>query len=254
MAGSLRFLFCLGAVGGELTGAAARVLWENLSMEGRLGQQLKRLETAGKIVLLGEGRIDQRVVRITDEGQRVSLAEIDPPARWARGWDRRWRIVAFDIPESSTALRTRLRRRLHACRFGWLQNSVWLSPDPVEEFRAQLVEKDLVPESLTLLEATTVGGESNDAMVASAWDFTALAKSYGAYLDILRLCPGRTRGWEAWAKWLYIEHRAWRQIVRLDPFLPTELLPSGYRGQQAWAARSEAMAVLASAVARLARG
>jgi len=241
MAGSIRVVLCLAAIGGELSGMAVRSLWANCSRQGRLGQSLKRLEESGKIVLHGEGRIDQRVLHLTEEGRREAQGGVDPPALWSRSWDRRWRIVAFDIPESATALRTRLRRRLHEFRFGWLQNSVWISPDPIDDFRAKLNEKDSIPDSLTFLEAAPIGGESSDAMVSAAWDFLALAHSYTAYLDILRLRPARVRGIEPWINWFQTEQRAWRQIARLDPFLPHELLPSGYLGQQAWAARQEAM-------------
>ncbi len=243
-------VFCLAAVGGDLTGLAAHALWRTFSREGRLWQCLKRLEQTGLVSVHGEGRIDQRVLRLTDAGRREAQGGIDPPALWARRWDRRWRIVAFDIPESATALRTRLRRRLHDYRFGWLQNSVWLSPDPIDEFRAALNEKNPFPDSLTFLEAAPAGGESNDALVAATWDFHALGKSHAAYLDILRLRPGRSRPLEAWTKWLQTEQRAWRRIARADPFLPEELLPNGYLGQQVWTARQQAMADFATAVSR----
>ena len=241
----------IAAVGGELSGALTRILWERLSQQGRLNRHLLRLETSGKIVLRGEGPLDQSIVRLTDEGRRFANAGIDPPALWARPWDGRWRIVAFDIPESATALRTRLRRRLHEFRFGWLQNSVWICPDAIDEFRGKLSEKNTVPDSLTFLEARTIGGESHEAMVSSAWDFTALAKGYTRYFDILRLLPGRTRGVAAWRNWIEAEHRAWRQLVRRDPFLPTQLLPADYLGRKAWAARQETFAVCSTALTRL---
>ena len=119
-------------------------------------------------------------------GQHRSGAALGSPV-----WDGTWRIVAFDIPEVDAALRARLRRKLHEHRFGWLQNSVWITPDPVDEFRALLSEKRLLPDSLSLLEARPAGGESNEAMVAAAWDFVALAKSHDHYLKILQLYPNR---------------------------------------------------------------
>jgi len=90
---------------------------------------------------------------------------------------RRWRLVVFDIPESSRSLRTHLRAFLRDCRFGWLQNSVWISPDPVDAFRQELGETGLVPESLTYFEARPVGGESPAALVNSAWDIARLRRT-----------------------------------------------------------------------------
>ncbi len=250
MAGSLRMVVCLAAAGGELSGTAVRFLWERLSRRGRLGRSLERLEETGKIRLVGAGHLDQRILRLTEDGRRAAQGGIDPPSCWSRPWDRRWRIVAFDIPEASAALRTRLRRRLHEFRFGWLQNSVWLSPDPIDEFRAKLHEKTTFPDSLTFLEASPVGGESNDAMVSAAWDFPVLAKGYADYLEILRLRPGSRRPFESWVNWLRLEQRGWRRIVRLDPFLPRELLPAGYRGEQVWAARQEAFGEFGAALTK----
>lgn len=250
MAGSWWFVISLAAAGGELSGAVARALWEKCSRGGRLRHHLQRLGEAGRIHFDGDGPLDERILRLTDEGRRWTQGGVDPLARWARRWDRHWRIVAFDIPESSTALRTRLRRRLHEHRFGWLQNSVWISPDPIDDFRARLNEKKIVPDSLMFLQATTIGGESSEAMVLAAWDFDALAKGYAAYLDILRLRPGVGHGLAAWFEWLATESRAWRQIVRRDPFLPEVLLPQGYRGVEAWAARKEALAGFTAVLAR----
>jgi len=251
MAGSLRVVLGLAALGGEVSVALARLLWENLSRQGRLVQSVRRLEASGKIVLHGDGDLDQRILRLTEEGRRLAQGGIDPPSLWARAWDGRWRIVAFDIPESATALRTRLRRRLHEYRFGWLQNSVWICPDPIDEFRARFSEQHTVPDSLTFFEAGPVGGESHDAIVRSAWDFAALAKSYASYLDVLRLRPGRNRGAPAWLGWIETEYRAWRQIIRQDPFLPTQLLPTDYLGREAWSARQEAFADCATVLTRL---
>jgi phenylacetic acid degradation operon negative regulatory protein len=179
---------------------------------------------------------------LTADGQRTCQAKTDPETLWARPWDGVWRIVAFDIPETDASLRARLRRKLHEHRFGWLQNSVWISPDPVDEFRALMSEKRLLPESLTLLEARPSGGESNEAMVASAWDFAALDKSHERYLEILRLRPGRLQKPTAWLSWLETEHRAWTHLTQQDPFLPQVLLPRFYRGQAILRTRQEALA------------
>jgi DNA-binding transcriptional regulator PaaX len=151
-------------------------------------------------------------------------------------------LVVFDVPESSTALRTRLRRRLHEFRFGWLQNSVWICPHPVDAFRQALGELALIPESLAYFEARPVGGESHAALVEGAWDFPGIIRKYAAYRRILRMRPHQIKGTAAdWFRWLAAEHRAWLRIARCDPYLPLELQPPGYPGQLAWAERREAL-------------
>ena len=49
-------------------------------------------------------------------------------------WDGRWRMVIFDIVEKRRARRDWLRRELHHVGFVRLQNSVWITPYPCEEF------------------------------------------------------------------------------------------------------------------------
>ena len=231
-----------------MTGALAHALWHRFSTTGRRAEAYRRLHAAGRIELQGSGPLDTRIVRLTADGSRLCRAEVDPERLWARPWDGIWRIVAFDIPDSETPLRARLRRRLRALRFGWLQNSVWISPDPTDEFRALLGERHLFPESLTLLEARPAGGESDAALVASAWDFAALDKMHEHYLEVLRLRPSRLQKRAAWFSWLETEHRAWCALARRDPFLPRALHPRLYRGPAVWTARREAHASFQSTV------
>lgn len=242
MAGSYRFLLALGAAGGEVSGALAHMLWEKVSTKARLAQSYRRLQATGKIEVHGDGLVDERIIRLTADGKSECLAGVDPPALWARPWDGIWRIVAFDIPEIEASLRTRLRRRLHEHRFGWLQNSVWISPDPIDEFRAKASEQHLLPEALTLFEATPAGGEGNESLVTSAWDFAMLDRSHEDYLQVLRLRPNRLRKATSWLPWLETERRAWACVVRRDPFLPRKLHPRGYRGPEVWTARQTALA------------
>lgn len=248
MAGSIRFLLALGAVGGELSVPVVHALWRKLSPTARLAETYRRLLAAGRVETQRTGPVDKRILRLTAEGRRICAAGIDPEQQWARTWDGTWRIVAFDIPEKDATLRSRLRRKLHEHRFGWLQNSVWISPDPVDEFRALMSEKRLLPESLTFLEAKPSGGESNEAMVTSAWDFVALDKQHQQYLELLQLRPSRLQKPAAWLTWLETEYASWRELARRDPFLPLPLLPRFYRGRAIWLARQEAFAAFRSAI------
>ena len=225
-----------------MAGHCARAFLARTTRCGRIDRTLQRLRNSGTITVTGQGPIDQRILRLTDEGRRVALGGIDPAAAWFRPWDGVWRVVAFDIPEVDEARRTRLRRRLHEFRFGWLQNSVWISPDPLDAFRGGLNESGIIPDSLTYFEARSAGGESPAALVRSAWDFGWLARAYTDYQKILRLRPSpRVGSQAAWLRWLQAEHRAWRLTTRRDPFLPEVLLPADYTGRLAWAARTKAL-------------
>jgi phenylacetic acid degradation operon negative regulatory protein len=240
--GSVLLTYSMVAHGGEMAVAMARWIFARTTRSGRLRRALARLGAAGAVTMPGGGLTDQRLLRLSAAARLDLLGGVDPEVEWGRPWDGVWRIVAFDLPESVLALRNRLRRRLREHRFGWLQNSVWISPLPVEGFRRELAETGINPENLICLDARPAGGESSAALVNGAWDFAGLAKDYARYREVLRLRPGRRAGSaEKWFQWLGMEHRAWLRVARRDPFLPSALLPPGYPGQRVWAERRRAL-------------
>jgi len=116
---------------------------------------------------------DDRVYRLTRQGRLHALGGRDPQARWAREWDGRWRLVLFDVPTAQNSHRTRLRRYLRDKGFGYLQNSVWITPDSLDAERQILVGGKINVESLLLLEARPCAGESDAEIVAGAWDLNS---------------------------------------------------------------------------------
>ncbi len=55
-----------------------------------------------------------------------------------RRWDKRWRMVAFDLPERRRVTRAKLRAMMAGVGFIRLQDSVWVYPHDCEEFVALL--------------------------------------------------------------------------------------------------------------------
>lgn len=188
---------------------------------------------------------DDRLYRLTWRGRLHALGGRDPQARWSRDWDGRWRLVLFDIPTAQNSHRTRLRRYLRDKAFGYLQNSVWITPDPLEEERKILGGAKINVESLLLLEARPCAGESDAEIVAGAWDFEAINRRYARHLKVLDERPGGALGNEPTAKallrWADAERAAWLDAVMNDPLLPARVLPADYLGQQAWRRRVEVL-------------
>lgn len=170
----------------------------------------------------------------------MALGGMDPEAGWARKWDGRWRLVLFDIPESHRAHRMRLCRGLRELRFGYLQNSVWVSPDPPVEIGRMLLGLDIDVEMLTLMEARPCGGESDSDLVAGAWDFARINRDYEVYLEVLEDMPFSKSG-RSWSAWIEVEWKAWRRALSGDPLLPAELLPAGYRGREVFQRRMKSL-------------
>lgn len=184
--------------------------------------------------------------RLTEAGRFRALGGRDPETCWNRRWDGRWRLVLFDVPEVRKVARNQLRRYLHGRGFGYLQNSVWITPDPVDEYRAQLADGPVNVEALILLEARPCTGETDAQMVAGAWDFADLNQRYAAHQAVLERRPqwslDSQKAAHVFHHWLRAEREAWRDALERDPLLPESLLPSGYAGREAWRQRLSTMA------------
>lgn len=90
----------------------------------RFNRAIKGLERKG-LVKISKGR-----VRLTKAGEKeLELYElkkkiVTPPKKW----DKKWRVVAFDIWERRRGVRNAVRRYLNELGFVHLQNSVWVYP------------------------------------------------------------------------------------------------------------------------------
>ena len=104
---------------------------------------LVRLARKGLVVfIIKNGR---KVARITPAGRHVLALEEQKNAlqlQKKKRWDKRWRVVIFDIPEYRRSTRDKLRLTMRNAGFYRLQDSVWLYPYDCEDFMT-LVKADL---------------------------------------------------------------------------------------------------------------
>lgn len=232
----------LGAADGvaELSVAALAALWHRWLGPQRFGQKLTRLERAALVERPARSHDTKRVVRLTEAGRLAALGGRDPVACWQRPWDGCWRLVLFDVQETKRSDRIQLQRQLRRLWFGYLQDSAWISPDPVDALRNALGGLSVDAATLTFMEARPCGGETHADLVAGAWDFGHINRCYDHYLEILgglgAVSNARVR-----RHWLQVEWKAWCRAMRSDPLLPEALLPGSYRGREAWERRRERM-------------
>ena len=180
---------------------------------------------------------DPRIVRLTELGQALAAGDHPPSARWARPWDGHWRMVLFDVAEHERPVRDRLRDTLHAAKLGYLQGSVWISPDPLDPLRDAIRAMTANPEALLFFEGRPSAGESDAALVAGAWNFPRLAEAHRECLTLLHHAPAESDPPDRWRTWLLQEHEAWQRALALDPLLPDALLPQNYLGKEVHALR-----------------
>jgi phenylacetic acid degradation operon negative regulatory protein len=188
----------------------------------------------------------ERLHRLTETGRLLALGSRDPVAWWERDWDGMWRMVLFDVPQRRASDRVRLRRSLAMRGFGFLQNSAWITPDPLTVEHDALAPGPVDVESLILFEARPCAGETDEDIVAGAWDFEAINERYIHYGSVLQAFPREDVNSEATARqlqiWIRNERQAWIDALKLDPLLPKQLQPASYLGGKAWTDRLKIMA------------
>ncbi len=189
---------------------------------------------------------DRRIIRLTEHGRQSIVPAVDPDQQWGRSWDGIWRFVLFDVAEHDRKLRDRLRRELAATRLGYLQGSVWVSPDPLAGLRRTISSLTADPEALLLIEGRPCAGERDADIVAGAWNFARINEAYRRYLFVHDNIPSPSDSPELWRLWLAAEREGWQEAAAIDPFLPACLLPSDYLGCKAGRARRKALRTLAA--------
>ena len=208
---------------------------------------LRRIHSLEKRKLIEPkpGGVVERIYRLTEMGRIAALGGSDPERRWNRSWDGKWRVVLFDVPEKHNASRVRLRRYLKDRGFGYLQNSVWISPDPLDEHVKKLSALGEDVESFITLEASPCSGEHDESIVSGAWNFKHITRLHQDCLRLLTNTPGRKSGKSTSAEklqqWAREERAAWQAVVDADPLLPLALLPADYLGREVWKLRNRVL-------------
>ena len=92
------------------------------------GSAFEKLLVKGMIIVEHAGH--DKYVRLTALGKRelAKMVARSPDPRVHRRWDKRWRMVIYDIKEQRKLIRMRLQEYLSTFGFYKLQQSVWIYP------------------------------------------------------------------------------------------------------------------------------
>jgi CRISPR-associated endonuclease Cas2 len=95
---------------------------------GRISHALTRLRKKGSVRFTTIG--SQKFIQLTKKGQMQALLNKSKVMK-QKTWDRKWRLIVFDIPEQDHAQRDEFRRLLRKIGFLKLQASVFINPYPI---------------------------------------------------------------------------------------------------------------------------
>lgn len=123
--------------------ALPRLLGDKYKLGYRAKTAAGRLAKKGLLRFVERGGV--RCAELTEKGRRALVLEEAKMANRSmrpRRWDKRYRLVMFDVPQYRRSTRDKLRGLMRACGFLRLQDSVWVYPFDCEELVA-LVKADL---------------------------------------------------------------------------------------------------------------
>lgn len=92
--------------------------------------------SASKLTQKGLLKFNGKYYECTSYGERKlrQLELEDYKLKKPKRWDKKWRLVIFDIPEKKRKIRNQVRNLLEKMEFYRLQDSVWVSPHDCEDF------------------------------------------------------------------------------------------------------------------------
>ena len=115
--------------------------------------------------LLRQGLLtyDDGSLRLTNKGEKMldSFAAHNYQIHKPKRWDKKWRILIFDIPERRKSTREKIRRILSSIGFVRVQDSVWLYPYDCEDivmlFKTDLrINKEMLYMIVDVLESDKI--------------------------------------------------------------------------------------------------
>ncbi len=125
----------------------------------KLRFELKRLQRNGIIEQSDEN--GETVLKLTDKGKtKLFKFKLDNMQLDDKHWDKRWRLVAYDIPTKNRKHAEIFRGFLKRMGFVMLQKSLWITPYPCNkeiEFLKNLYD---LRENVTVLTVSNIEGES----------------------------------------------------------------------------------------------
>jgi phenylacetic acid degradation operon negative regulatory protein len=210
---------------------------------------LRRLVAEGLYERQGEGR-DARYAA-TSAGLRFLHATGDRLRRAyqqdasGKGWDRRWHLVAFAVPERQRPARDGFRDRLLALGGAPVQNGLYVSPhaweDDLRQEAASLGVTANVAYSTS--DDLEIGGVRDPRELARAlWPLDDLADRYrqfiAVYADVPESLERMRRDHERLTEADFLPGALiigikFNDCFERDPLLPPELLPRPWPGREA---------------------
>lgn len=187
-------------------------------------------------------------LRLTNKGNKKIYRDFSLLSLSKKGWDKKWRIVFFDIEEISRSLRNKLRVKLKELGFAMLQKSVWITPYDIMADFYEYIQTIGLAKNVFLVEGKNLLGGDPKELAQKIWQINELNKEYeriekeinklkqlGAKLDD-RSMRRKAKSINDYRLQIERIKRKLRmdylKVLLSDPHLPKELLPGDWAGEK----------------------
>lgn len=195
---------------------------------------IEKIEKAGEVY-----------IRLTAQGTKRTTRDFPLLSFQKKQWDKKWRVTIFDIEEINRKLRDNLRHKLKELGFGMLQKSVFISPHDILQDFSEFINYHGLEELVYVFTTSNLTIGNVKAMANKVWKLEDLNEKYrkllekGKEIQNSHLTKPHDRGEmlngkdEGQIRQIRELKNEFLRIMLSDPFLPKELLPSDWLGNEA---------------------
>lgn len=193
-----------------------RTIWRSLKT-GNIEKTIEKGQVFLKLTPAGYKRIERKFPLLKFQNKR---------------WDRKWRLVIFDIEETSRSVRDLFRMKLKELGFAQLQKSVWITPHDVLADFKDFIEAKKLKENVILIETELLHVRDPKLIAEKLWSISKINERYiNVYNELIQLRNNNKEYYKKYGDRRQFLNQLKTKIVDLylrDPYLPKELLPSDW--------------------------
>lgn len=156
-------------------------------------------------------------LRLTGQGKKKITRDFPLFSLQTRRWDRKWRLIPYDIKEAKSWQRDSLREKLCQLGFRQLQKSVYISPQPIEEELNDFLKTLRLEGKVWVLLCQKILGIESKELAKELWQLDELNDKYRRLWERLVGVEEEKTLREVAVEYL--------DLLNIDPFLPYDLLP-----------------------------
>ncbi|MFH0864508.1 MAG: CRISPR-associated endonuclease Cas2 [Candidatus Gottesmanbacteria bacterium] len=215
----------LGELGGRQGSWQAMDKAENLLADINYKTIKKAIYNARQKGFIKKSNRRKVIPEITEAGKK-RLSSLMPVYDNKRIWDGRLYLVTYDIPETKKNSRDLLREFLRRIGAGLVQESVWITPFTPHDLIREFVNEQKLDGSILISDMGkdgNIGEEDIKDLLNRVYRLDKINDEYQEFIN--KFEDLEQKPWE-------IKFSYWR-ILRKDPQLPFNLLPSYWLGDKA---------------------